>query len=61
MSEPVRFWKIYDREIVEDSPIDSYWGCGADGLGKNMLGKLLMKLREELKNEQKRVDTKTSE
>lgn len=34
--------------IIEDSPIDYYWGCGADGSGKNMLGKLWMKLREEL-------------
>lgn len=46
-----------DREIIENSPIDSYWGCGADGLGKNMLGKLLMKLRTELRNEQTRIDT----
>jgi len=37
-----------DEEIIEDSPIDSYWGCGSDGEGKNMLGKLLMKLRSEL-------------
>lgn len=37
-----------DEEIIEDSPIDSYWGCGKDGKGKNMLGQLLMKLRDEL-------------
>lgn len=40
-----------DEELVEDSPVDYYWGCGADGTGKNMLGKLLMELREELKGE----------
>lgn len=40
-----------DAFLIEDSPIDSYWGCGKDGQGKNMLGKLLMKLREELKGE----------
>lgn len=34
-------------ELVEDSPIDYYWGCGRDGSGKNMLGKLLMLLRSE--------------
>lgn len=40
-----------DEELIEDSPVDYYWGCGADGSGKNMLGKLLMELREELKGE----------
>jgi N-glycosidase YbiA len=39
-----------DEELIEDSPVDSYWGCGADGRGQNMLGKILMKIREELKN-----------
>jgi hypothetical protein len=38
-----------EEELIEDSPVDSYWGCGSDGLGKNMLGKLLMKLRQELR------------
>jgi ribA/ribD-fused uncharacterized protein len=38
-----------DAEIIEDSPTDYYWGCGKDGFGKNMLGKLLMLLRDELK------------
>jgi conserved hypothetical protein, ribA/ribD-fused len=40
-----------DEELIEDSPIDSYWGCGADGKGKNMLGKTLMRVRQELKGE----------
>ena len=40
-----------EEEIVEDSPIDWYWGCGKDGTGKNMLGKILMEVREELKNQ----------
>lgn len=40
-----------DEELIEDSPVDYYWGCGADGSGENMLGKLLMELREELKGE----------
>jgi len=39
------------EEIVEDSPVDYYWGCGADGTGQNMLGKILMRVREELKGE----------
>ena len=39
-----------DYIIVEDSPKDSYWGCGINRDGKNMLGKLWMKLRDELNN-----------
>jgi ribA/ribD-fused uncharacterized protein len=38
------------EEIIENSPVDWYWGCGSDGYGKNKLGKLLMRLREELRN-----------
>jgi len=36
------------NELIESSPFDYYWGCGGDGSGQNMLGKLLMELREEL-------------
>ncbi len=36
------------REIIEDSPTDSFWGCGPDHRGQNHLGKLWMKLRAEL-------------
>jgi ribA/ribD-fused uncharacterized protein len=43
--------KTDPEELVEDSPIDSYWGCGADGAGKNMLGKTLMRVRLELRGE----------
>lgn len=35
-----------NSEIVEASPKDSYWGTGADGKGKNMLGIILMEARE---------------
>lgn len=31
--------------IIEDSKIDYYWGCGADGTGKNKLGLILMTVR----------------
>lgn len=41
-----------DEVIVEDSPIDYYWGWGRDHSGKNILGKLWMKLREDLRKEQ---------
>jgi N-glycosidase YbiA len=40
-----------EEELVEDSPIDYYWGCGKNGTGQNMLGKTLMRVREELKGE----------
>jgi ribA/ribD-fused uncharacterized protein len=40
-----------DEELIEDSPVDYYWGCGANGSGKNMLGKLLMFVRGELRDE----------
>lgn len=38
-----------DEEIVERSPIDYYWGCGADGSGQNRLGQTLMAVRERLR------------
>lgn len=39
-----------DYMIVEDSPKDDFWGWGPNRDGQNNLGKLWMKLREELKN-----------
>lgn len=39
------------EELIEDSPVDSYWGCGKDGTGQNVLGQVLMEVREELKGE----------
>jgi len=38
-----------DEELIEKAPRDYYWGCGADGSGKNMLGKILMEVREQLR------------
>lgn len=34
--------------LIEHTENDNYWGDGGDGKGKNKLGKLLMKLRDEL-------------
>ncbi len=34
--------------IVENTSNDYYWGCGKDGSGKNMLGIILMEVREKL-------------
>ena len=37
-----------EEAIVENSPIDYYWGCGKDGSGKNRLGIILMQVRDQL-------------
>jgi hypothetical protein len=39
------------EELIEDSPIDFGWGCGADGSGQNKLGQILMRIRRELDGE----------
>ena len=41
-----------NAEIVENAPGDRYWGIGADGTGKNMLGKILMETRAILRAKQ---------
>jgi ribA/ribD-fused uncharacterized protein len=38
-----------DAQIVEHTKNDSYWGDGGDGSGKNMLGRILMEVRAELR------------
>lgn len=35
--------------LIENAPWDSYWGIGKNGNGENMLGKILMKVRDEIK------------
>ncbi|WP_299412165.1 NADAR family protein [Acaryochloris sp. IP29b_bin.148] len=39
-----------DELIVENSPLDPFWGCGADGNGHNQLGKILMQIRQEIRD-----------
>lgn len=39
-----------DEEIIEKTTKDYYWGCGENGTGKNMLGKILMETRDILRN-----------
>ena len=34
--------------IIEKTTNDYYWGCGKDGSEKNMLGIILMEIREKL-------------
>jgi ribA/ribD-fused uncharacterized protein len=40
-----------DATLVEHTKNDNYWGDGGDGNGKNMLGELLMELRELIRYE----------
>jgi len=35
-----------NQTIVEDSPFDYVWGTGKDGSGQNLLGKVLMQIRD---------------
>lgn len=39
-----------DAKIVEHTENDDYWGDGGDGSGKNMLGRILMEIREQLRS-----------
>ena len=39
-----------DEELVENAPNDTFWGAGRHGTGKNMLGKILMEVRAQLKD-----------
>ena len=40
-----------DYTIVEDSPKDNFWGWGEERCGQNNLGKLWMKLRDEIRQQ----------
>lgn len=37
--------KTGNREIIENSPVDSFWGIGPNNDGQNMVGKIWMKIR----------------
>lgn len=39
-----------ERPIVENAPMDGYWGCGPDGNGLNKLGRILMAVRGQLRS-----------
>jgi ribA/ribD-fused uncharacterized protein len=41
-----------DALLVEHTANDSYWGDGGDGHGKNKLGKILMSVRDELRQKE---------
>jgi ribA/ribD-fused uncharacterized protein len=38
-----------DAILIEDSRTDTFWGTGSKKVGQNMLGRLLMEVREEMK------------
>jgi ribA/ribD-fused uncharacterized protein len=38
-----------NAHLVEDSPIDAFWGVGSNGQGENQLGLALMRIREALR------------
>lgn len=40
-----------DKNLVENSQYDYFWGCGRDRRGENQYGKVLMKVREKLRSE----------
>jgi len=40
-----------NAELVEDSDKDAFWGVGADGKGRNELGKALERLRAQLRGD----------
>ena len=40
-----------DARLCEASPFDPYWGLGPDGTGRNRLGRLLMRLRQQRSQE----------
>lgn len=37
------------EDIIENTSNDYYWGCGTNGSGSNMLGIILMEIRDKLK------------
>lgn len=39
--------KTGTREIIDNSPVDGFWGIGADKNGQNIIGKIWMKIRDE--------------
>lgn len=40
-----------EADLVEDSDKDAFWGVGADGSGRNELGKALVRLRAKLRTD----------
>ena len=45
-----------DKTLIEKTSGDTYWGCGTDGTGKNMLGIILMEVRTVLRDKYAKQD-----
>jgi len=45
-----------EQKIVESTQYDYYWGCGRDGRGHNTFGKVLMSVRDKLREERLGAD-----
>jgi ribA/ribD-fused uncharacterized protein len=43
-----------EKQIVDNSMYDYYWGCGRDWRGENVFGKVLMDVRNKLMQEQQK-------
>lgn len=43
--------KTGEKDLIETSQYDYFWGCGRDGKGGNHYGKVLMAVREKLLEE----------
>lgn len=39
-----------DEELIESAPTDTYWGVGRDGTGRNKLGQIMSRIRDELRD-----------
>ena len=42
--------RVFNSSSHKDSPVDSFWGIGADKQGRNELGKALMRVRSLLRS-----------
>jgi ribA/ribD-fused uncharacterized protein len=42
--------KTGNKQIIENSPWDTFWGVGENGSGRNQMGEILMMIREEIKD-----------
>ena len=40
-----------EAELIEDSPLDAFWGIGPDGAGQNWAGRVLMEVRAALRGQ----------
>ena len=45
-----------DRMLVENNAYDYFWGCGRDRRGENRYGKVLMNVRNKLREEMKAAE-----